>query len=183
MFSSILLVLWIILLVVLLATGLLLNLLGLAGNWLMLGSMILHAFLVEHPLRLDVSWWGIALLLVLALLGEGLEFLAGVMGAGKAGGSRRALILSFVGSLLGAGFGFGAGNAVVPLAGGIVGVLLMGSAGALAGAVLGETWKGRSFHESMEVGRGAFVGRLIGTLSKSFIGTAMLIVSLGLLIF
>jgi uncharacterized protein YqgC (DUF456 family) len=179
--AGFLFVLWLILLVVLLLTGMVLNLLGLAGNWVMLASMVVHTLIAEAGARTDIGVLALVILLVMALIGEGLEFLAGMLGAGKAGGSRRAILLAFVGSLVGAGFGFGLGNAVVPLAGGVVGVLLLGSAGALAGAVLGETWKGRSLEESLEVGRGAFVGRLVGTLSKSFVGTAMFVIAVGAL--
>jgi uncharacterized protein YqgC (DUF456 family) len=179
--AGFLFVLWLILLAVLLLGGVFLNLLGLAGNWVILASMVVHTLFTEAGMRTNIGATALAVLLVLALLGEVLEFLAGMLGAGKAGGSRRGILLSFVGSLIGAGFGFGLGNAVVPVAGGVVGVLLLGAAGALAGAVLGETWKGRSLEESMEVGRGAFVGRLIGTLSKSFIGSAMFLISLGAL--
>lgn len=181
MILSLLFIFWVLLLVILLLGGAFLNLLGLAGNWVMLGSMVAHRFIADPESVWAVHWSSLVLLLFLALLGEALEFVAGLMGAGKAGSSKRGLILAFAGSIFGASIGFGLGNAVVPVLGGIVGVFLLGAGGALLGAVLGETWKGRSLEESMEVGRGAFVGRLIGTLSKSFVGAAMLLVSLGAL--
>lgn len=180
---ALLMILWIVLLVCLLILGLFLNLLGLAGNWVILGTMIVHGLLTESTSRIGVTWPVIFLLAVLAVTGEGLEALAGLMGAGKAGASRRALLLSFFGAMIGAGFGFGIGNAVMPVLGGIAGVFLLGALGALAGAVLGETWKGRSLQESMEVGKGAFVGRLLGTVSKTFVGTTMLLVALSALVF
>jgi uncharacterized protein YqgC (DUF456 family) len=183
MLASTLFLLWLVLLILLLGLGLFLNLLGLAGNWLILGSMIAHAFIADPFTRPGISWPVIALLAALAVLGEGLEFLAGLLGAGKAGASRRALILSFVGSMIGAGFGFTVGNAVAPIIGGIAGVFLLGATGALVGAVLGETWKGKTFQDSMASGKGAFIGRLVGTLSKTFVGTTMLMISIGALLF
>jgi len=176
-----LIVIWVACLLFLLAGGLFLNLLGLAGNWVMLGSMGVHRWAVGGEGRLGVGWSTLMALLLLVALGEALEFFAGVLGAGKAGGSRRAVVLSMIGGLVGASLGFGAGNAVAPVVGGMVGVLLLSAGGALAGAVLGETWKGRSLEESLEVGRGAFVGRLLGTLSKTLVGAAMFVIALGAL--
>jgi len=66
----------------------------------------------------------------------------------------------------------------IPLVGSLAAALLFGGAGALAGAFLGESWKGRDFDTSMEVGKAAFVGRLLGTLAKMIISSVMVVVTL-----
>ncbi|MGA0334483.1 MAG: DUF456 domain-containing protein, partial [Kiritimatiellia bacterium] len=100
-----------------------------------------------------------------------------------AGGSRRAMLLSVAGGMLGSIFGFGMGNAVVPVLGGILGIVLIGGVGSLLGAMLGESWKGSARDKTLEVGKGAFWGKILGTLAKSLIGTLMLLFALGGLIF
>jgi hypothetical protein len=49
-----------------------------------------------------------------------------------------------------------------------------GALGAFAGAYLGEAWTGRSEEERRAAGRGAFSGRLWGTVGKLAIGAIML---------
>ena len=178
MFSGILITLWILLVILMLCAGMFLNLLGIAGNWVMLGVMVCHRFLIDPTTRLGIQWGTIGWIILIACVAEAIEFFSGLKGAGQAGASRRALVLSVVGSMIGAGMGLGVGNAVVPILGGIVGVILLGAVGAFAGAVLGETWKGRDPSATWEVGRGAFLGRLIGTVSKAGLGTAILVISL-----
>jgi uncharacterized protein YqgC (DUF456 family) len=138
----------------------------------------MHLLVTDAESRIGYGF-GIPLtLLILALLGELLEFLAGLLGAGKAGGSRRAMVLSMLGGIVGSLFGFSIGNVFFPVIGGIVGIFVVAGLGALAGAMLGETWKGRGFEESMRVGRGAFTGRILGTLGKTLVGSLMLMIAL-----
>ncbi|MDA3872483.1 MAG: DUF456 family protein [Kiritimatiellae bacterium] len=173
-----LLALWVIFYILLLLAGGVLNVLGLAGNWVVLGASVMHLLVTDAESRIGYGF-GIPLtLLILALLGELLEFLAGLLGAGKAGGSRRAMVLSMLGGIVGSLFGFSIGNVFFPVIGGIVGIFVVAGLGALAGAMLGETWKGRGFEESMRVGRGAFTGRILGTLGKTLVGSLMLMIAL-----
>jgi uncharacterized protein YqgC (DUF456 family) len=178
-----LLALWVVLYILLLLAGGILNLFGLAGNWVMLGASVLHLLVADSESRIGYGFGVPLTLLILALLGELLEFLAGLLGAGKAGGSRRAMVLSMLGGIVGSLFGFSIGNFFFPVIGGIVGIFVVAGLGALGGAVLGETWKGRGLEESMRVGRGAFTGRILGTLAKTFIGSLMLMGALLALVF
>jgi len=170
--------LWIGVYVLLLFGGTVLNLLGLAGNWVMTAGAFVHVLLADPQSRTGTGFGVPLTMLGLALIGEGLEFIAGLLGAGKAGGSRRAMILSMLGGIVGSLFGFSIGNVFIPIVGGVAGVLLVGGLGALAGAVLGETWKGRTFSDSMRVGRSAFTGRILGTLAKTFIGALIFLIGL-----
>jgi len=113
----------------------------------------------------------------LAVAGEVVEFLAGALGATRAGGSRRGAVMALGGSLAGGVFGMFAALPI-PLVGPLVGAVLFGALGALAGAVLGEQWKGKDLDESLRVGHAAFWGRLLGTLGKALVGAVMVLVVL-----
>jgi hypothetical protein len=154
-----------------------LNFFSLPGNWLLLAAAVLYAYLIPDETRTDISWWTVGGLLVLALLGELIEFAAGALGAAKAGASRRGAVLALGGSLLGGVFGLFVALPI-PVIGPIVGALLFGSLGALGGAVLGEQWKGKDLDESIRVGHAAFWGRLFGTLGKVLAGAVMIAVIL-----
>jgi uncharacterized protein YqgC (DUF456 family) len=132
-----------------------------------------YACLMPAESRADISWWSLGGLVGLALLGEALEFLAGALGATKAGASRRAAMLALAGSLAGGMFGLFVGIPI-PFIGSLVGAIVFAGLGALAGAVLGERWKGRTLDQSLRVGKAAFWGRLLGTLGKTLAGALMI---------
>lgn len=154
-----------------LVAGWLLTLLSMPGNWLMVAAVALYAYLVPDG-RLDIGWPTVATLVGLAVLAEVLEFAAGALGAARAGGSKRAALLGALGSMIGALFG-AAGGVPVPVVGSMVGAVLFACVGALAGAMLGEAWKGRDFDQSLRVGQAAFWGRLLGTLAKITMASAI----------
>jgi hypothetical protein len=119
---------------------------------------------------------GVGILLVLAVLGEIIELVAGAAMAGKRGASRRAMAMAvagtMVGSILGAIF-----TIPIPIIGPIVGALAGGAGGAFCGAWLGEVWKGKTVEEGMHVGTGALLGRLLGTSGKLIVGAIMVVVA------
>lgn len=152
-----------------------LNLVGLPGNWLIVLAALIYASFVPSEATVDVGWAALVGLLVLAALGELIEFLASAMGATQAGASRRGTALAMVGSLVGAFAGvFFGGIIPIPIVGPLIGALLFASLGALVGAVLGEQWKGRDLDASLRVGHAAFWGRLVGTVGKIVLGVYMI---------
>lgn len=163
---------WAFLLLMILLLGWVLSLLGMPGNWLMVAAVIGYVLLVPEQSPVSIDWGVAIVLVVLAALGELLEFLAGALGVTKVGGSRRGAILALVGSLAGGIVGLFVGLPI-PVVGPIIGAVLLAGAGAFAGAVLGEQWKGRSFDDSWRVGEAAFWGRLLGTVAKTAIGAVM----------
>lgn len=173
--------LWAVLLLISLLAGWGLTVVGLPGNWLIVGAAAVAALLLPPESRLDIGWPTVAGLVVLATFGEVLEFAAGAMGVAKAGGSRRAAALAMVGSVAGGITGMLLGLPI-PLIGSVVAGVLGAALGALAGAYLGEDWKGRGFDRSIRVGQAAFWGRLLGTAGKLFMGTLMVVVVLAALI-
>ena len=55
-----------------------------------------------------------------------------------------------------------------------MGALAGAAAGAFFGAYLGEAWKGRGTDMRIEVGWGAMIGRLLGTVGKLAVGGVMI---------
>ena len=120
-----------------------------------------------------LTWSTVGVLIVLAIVGEIVEFGAGAAGAAKQGASRRGIVLSILGAMVGSFTGLAIG-APIPILGSFVMAVLGGAVGAFVGAYTGEAWKGRSEAERMAVGRGAFSGRLWGTVGKLAVGAIML---------
>ena len=160
-----------------LGTAWILTLFSLPGNWFMLLGVALYAYLVPSSWRIDISWWTVAGLLVLASVGELIEELAAAWGTTRAGGSKRAAVLALIGSIAGALVG-GIVGVPIPVIGSMVAAVFGAAFGAMAGAMLGEAWKGRHADAGWEVGKGAFWGRLLGTLGKTVIASMMVVVSL-----
>ncbi len=158
------------------ACGFLLNVVALPGNWLSVLGTAIFAWLVKTPDGGGINWWIVGVLLVLAILGEIAEFVAGMVGAAKHGASRRAMVLSVVGSIVGSILGVACGMPV-PIIGPAVAALLGGAIGAAAGAALGEDWKGRKLDDSLQVGAAAFWGRILGTTGKVIIGAIMVVIA------
>ena len=168
---------WTVLLVLALAAGWVLTIFSLPGNWLIVAVMALYAWLIPTTAAVAVSWQWVAALLVLALLGELAELAAAALGAARGGGSKRATVLAIFGSVIGS-IGLAIVGIPIPIIGPVIAAVLGAALGALGGAMLGERWKGKSLGESWHVGRGAFFGRLLGTLAKVSVGTAMFVVGI-----
>jgi uncharacterized protein YqgC (DUF456 family) len=155
-------------LVLLNTLGLFLVVVGFPGTWFMVLASALISWLSGGEL---ISTPTLVVLVVLALLGELLEFIMGAAGSRKAGGTRRGAVLSVVLSIIGGIVGTFA--IPVPVIGSILGACI----GAFLGALTGDLAAGRKMESAIEVGRGAFVGRLLGTLYKLILGVAMWIVA------
>ena len=153
-----------------------LNVVALPGNWMIVGGSALFAWLVKTADGGGISWPVVGVLLVLAILGEVAEFVAGLVGAAKHGASRRAMALSVVGSIVGSMIGVACGMPV-PIIGPLMAAMLGGAIGAAAGAALGEDWKGRNLDDSLQVGVAAFWGRILGTTGKVIIGATMVVIA------
>lgn len=156
--------------------GWLLTLLSLPGNWVIVAAAAVYAWLMPAGSGRAIGWTVVFALLGLAVLAELLELATSAMGTAKAGGSKRGAALAVVGSVAGAITGALVGLPI-PLVGSVVAAVLFAALGAMGGAMLGETWKGRALRESWEVGQGAFVGRLLGTLAKTTIASAMAVIA------
>lgn len=152
------------------------NFFAMPGNWFIVGLAALFAMVLETgDAAAGLNWEAVALLALIAGGGEALEFFASAAGAAKKGGSRRAVLLAIVGTIAGSITGAIMGLPV-PFFGPLAGALFGGVAGAFAGAYLGEMWKHGMADRSVNVGFGAAIGRLLGTVGKLLVGIVMIVV-------
>ena len=148
----------------------------------MLIAAAAYAWLGPEEGVMAIGWPTVLAIGLLCGLGELVEFVAGMWGAHRAGGSRRAAVFSLIGSLIGAIAG---GVLGLPLAviGSPLGAILGGALGALLGAGIAEYSLGESEEKQWKVGQAAFWGRLLGTGFKSLIATIIVILTMVALIF
>jgi len=100
-------------------TGIFLSLFSLSGTWLVVGAAILAVFL---PGENSPGIWTVLSFLVLALLIEVLEWVAGSWGVYKRGGSGLGSLMALIGGVLGFFLGF---TIPIPLIGNFIGMLLL----------------------------------------------------------
>ena len=145
--------------------GLALDLVGLFGNWIILGALAILWAVSGFDC---FPWWSLALMLGLAVLGEVLEQAFAGLGARRFGGSKGSIVAAVVGVVLG---GI-AGTPWFPLVGTLIGACL----GAFAAAALYEYIREeREFGQAMWTGVGASLGKVAGLLAKLFCGLAILV--------
>lgn len=151
------------------------TLVGLPGNWVTVATALLIVWLVPKDWTLNLPAWSVVAIVLLALAGEAIEFIAGALGVGKTGGAKRSAALAVVGSIVGAIVGMFIGVPIIPipLLGSLIVSVLLSGVGASVGAALGERWVGKDWDGSVQVGIAAFWGRLFGTLGKGMCGAVM----------
>ena len=153
---------WFLLWATLLLASSLLVYLGVGGNFIILGLAIVHGLVTGFS---PISWQLLLVLLGMALVGEGLEFLVGTFYPARRGASRAGVVGAFAGGFLGAMMG----HSLVPVLGAIPGSLV----GAFGGAVLGEYWRLRRLEPSLQIGAHAVAGRFVAILIKHALGLVM----------
>jgi len=141
--------------------------LGLPGNWLIVGSALLFEWWREEEI---FSVWVLGGVTALAVAGEVFEFVSGVVGSKKAGGSGWGAL----GSLFGAIAGAIVGTIFIPIP--VLGSILGVCGGAFAGAVIFELLSGRTMDHSLRSGKGAAVGRFLGVSAKLLVGAAIWVI-------
>ena len=146
--------------------GLVLIPFGLPGLWVMVLGVVGYGWLTDFR---TVTVGLMALVLVLAVLGEVLEAWLGFRLARRYGGSRRAGWGALVGGLVGAVVGV-----PVPLVGPVIGGFL----GAFAGAALFEYSRERRTGHAARAGWGAVLGRAAAAAAKMAIGIVIAVSAL-----
>jgi len=147
--------------------GLALDLVGLFGNWLILGAVagvwLLPGF--DH-----FGLWPVLIMLGLAVVGEVLETLLAGYGAHKFGGSKGASVAALVGCIAGAIFG----TPLFP----VIGTLIGACAGAFIAAALWEYIRmEKQAGAAAWTGLGATLGKVGGLVAKLMCGLVMLLVA------
>jgi uncharacterized protein YqgC (DUF456 family) len=126
---------------------------ALPGTALVLGGIVLAAWIDDFTRIGTTTLVVVALLAVLAWV---LDFVAGLLGAKKVGASRQALVGAALGTVVG-------------LFMGLVGVLFM----PLVGAAVGEYLARRDEQHALRVGVATWLGILAGMLAKVVIAFVM----------
>jgi len=160
--------LYYILTLIVMLTGMFLNILGLPGIWLMIGAVGVFAWLTSA--QQFVGTTSLIVLVVLGLLAEAVEFIAGSAGAKKAGGSKRAAMGAIIGALIGGIF-----LSVIPIP--IISTIVGACLGAFIGAAVVELVIFKDVDRSMRVGVGAAHGRFMGILGKLIFSIIIFIIA------
>jgi uncharacterized protein YqgC (DUF456 family) len=127
---------------------------ALPGTLFVLAGIVLGAWIDDFT---RVGWGVLAGVIVLAILAWVLDYVAGLMGARKAGASRQALIGAALGTVVG-------------LFMGLVGVFFM----PLVGAAVGEYLARRDQQRALKVGVATWLGIMAGLVSKVVIAFMMI---------
>jgi uncharacterized protein len=133
----------------------------LPGTLLVWGGVLLGAWIDDFA---RVSVGTVVIITGLAVLAWALDFVAGLMGAKRAGASKLALLGAAVGTVVGIFMG-------------LVGVLFM----PLVGAAIGEYWSQKSQQRAAKVALATWLGLLVGMVAKvvlSFVMVGIYLVAL-----
>lgn len=160
--------------ILLLVISLSLNASGAPGNWIMLGLAGFYSWLMPNESPYDFGLIVIVMVLLLATLGEVLEFFTGAISTKKAGGTKRGMWFSVIGSIIGSVAGIFVGIPI-PVVGSLIAALLFSGVGALLGAYYGEKVEGKNSKDAWKVGVSSFTGRILGSLFKIICGFIALI--------
>lgn len=139
----------------------LLVVMGLAGTVLPLlpGTLLVWAGLLLGAWIDDftrVGTWTVVFISLLAVVAWALDFVAGMLGAKRAGASQLALVGAAVGTVVG-------------LFMGLIGVLFM----PLVGAAIGEYWAQKDQQRAAKVALATWLGLILGMLAKVVISFVM----------
>jgi uncharacterized protein len=159
---------------VLLAAGIVVGLVmipfGLPGTLVLFAAALLYHLLVPAA---GIGWVTVALVGVLMVIAEVLEWVLTGRFTKRYGGSRRAAWGAIIGGMVGAFVGV-----PVPIIGSIFGAF----AGAFVGAFVAEWSRGSGHGTAARVAWGAFLGRIVAAATKVAIGLAMAALMIGALI-
>ncbi len=125
----------------------------LPGTLLVWGGLVLGAW-IDNFTRVGTTT--VVVLSALAVLAWALDYLAGLLGASKAGASRQALLGAAIGTVAGLFMGF-------------VGVLFM----PLVGAAVGEYLARQDHSRAVQVGVSTWVGIMVGLVAKVVLAFVM----------
>lgn len=146
---------WWILSVALIVLGLIGTVLpALPGTALVLGGIVLGAWIGDFQ---QVGPWSLALISAMAVLAWVLDYVAGLMGARKAGASKQAIAGAALGTVAG-------------LFMGLIGVFFM----PLVGAALGEYLARKDEGRAIKVGLATWLGIMVGLIAKVVLAFMMI---------
>ena len=135
------------------------------GSSLILTAIIIWGFVSSSFAAIKIP---LIVTIIVLILSIGVDFLAGYIGAKKAGASQWGQIGAIVGLLLGF-FGL---LPALPFGGPLLGVLF----GPLLGAIVGEFLYQRNFMKAVKAGIGITVGTLLGNVIQGILAAGAVVV-------
>lgn len=156
----------IIVFILLALTGLIISFIGISGTWLVLAGAILFN-IITWSWHISLTW--LIGLVILAIIGEIIEFIMVGITAKTYGTSKTGMIAAMAGGIAGAIIG-------IPgfLFGSILGLLV----GAFVGALVVEAIIKKDFTKGFCAGIGAFTGAIGGIVAKFLITIIMIVIVL-----
>jgi uncharacterized protein len=127
---------------------------ALSGTVLILAGIILGAWIDDFS---RVGWGTLTVIIILAVIAWALDYVAGLLGAKKAGASRYAIVGAALGTVAGIFMG-------------LIGVLFM----PLVGAAVGEYIARKDHQNAMKVGVATWLGIMAGLIAKVVIAFMMM---------
>lgn len=137
---------------------------GLPGNLLLFIGVLLYA---AGSGFIYLSFESLIVVLVILLLAEGIEFVAGLMGAKKEKASKRAMVGAVFGGFCGAVIGSG----IVPIVGSMIGLV----GGGFLGSYLAEYSKAKDSDKAGRVAVGVAIGQMTGVVVKLVMALAAIV--------
>ncbi len=155
---------------------------GLPGGWALLGLAavieLLDGFVLGTGSATTFGWWLLALGGGALLVGEALELASGMFGSRTGGGTKRGMTGAVLGGLLG---GL-AGTFLIPIP--VIGTLIGTVGGTFVGAMAGEMTgaERRDWKDALVPAVSATIGRVLGTVAKVGVTTALWVLLTAVLI-
>jgi len=153
--------------VIILFVGLFFIIFGLPGTFLILGDVIIYAWITGFE---KIGFKIIIALVFISLLAETIDFFLGIAGARRYGASKTGVTFSIIGGIIGA-------ILMTPVLlglGAVIGVFI----GGFAGAFLGEYLEQKKVKTAFKAGWGSVVGRFAGILVKGFLAIVMVTIAM-----
>ncbi|MBN1788306.1 MAG: DUF456 family protein [Sedimentisphaerales bacterium] len=145
---------------------LILSFFALPGNWLMIVTTVLFSIWQKDSFSIYV----IIIAIILAVIGEIIEFLAGAGGAKLAGGGKKAILAAIAGAIVGAVLG----TVLIPVP--LFGTLLGSAIGTGMAVLIVEEKAGKEFKDSVKTATTAGIAQMLGTSAKVIVGLVIWLV-------
>lgn len=140
------------------------TIMGLPGNVLIVLTGLAYGY-YNHFEEMDFAI--LVIVCSIFILGEIIEFMAGLLGAKKEKASKRAMLAPFIGTIIGGIWG----TAILPIIGSLIGALL----GAFISTALAEYSKTKDITQAKRVAKSVVKGQILGILFKVIAAVSMAI--------
>ena len=150
---------------VILLGSVIMTIVGLPGNFIIVLTGLAYGY-YDHFEHIDYTV--LAIVVGILIIGEVIEFGAGVIGAKQGKASKRSMVAAVIGTVIGGIWG----TAILPLIGSILGALL----GAFTFTALAEYTKMKNVQQAKQVAMSVLKGQIVGMIFKTAAAVGMAII-------